>query len=67
MANDDDDNEAPPTRHPSISGFDIISLTLSGLTDPPYWIITTNSCNNWLEMNTSVIDTKLMRIVIIIC
>lgn len=30
--------EAPPTRHPSISGMDMSSSTLSGVTDPPYWM-----------------------------
>jgi hypothetical protein len=28
--------DAPPTRQPSMSGMLMISLTLSGLTDPPY-------------------------------
>mmetsp|Transcript_18350 Transcript_18350/g.44307 ORF Transcript_18350/g.44307 Transcript_18350/m.44307 type:complete len:255 (+) Transcript_18350:1041-1805(+) len=31
-------SEAPPTRHPSISGCAISPSTLSGVTDPPYWI-----------------------------
>ena len=30
--------EAPPTKHPSISGLDMSSSTESGVTDPPYWM-----------------------------
>lgn len=32
--------EAPPTNAPSISGHFINSSTLSGVTEPPYWIRT---------------------------
>jgi hypothetical protein len=40
LANEAASNEAPPTRAPSISGHAISSSTVSGLTLPPYWIIT---------------------------
>jgi hypothetical protein len=32
--------EEPPTKTPSISLIDIISSILLGLTEPPYWMIT---------------------------
>ena len=33
-------NEEPPTNTPSISLIDMISSILLGLTEPPYWMIT---------------------------
>lgn len=39
LANESAVRAAPPTKHPSISGMLMISFTLSGLTDPPYWMI----------------------------
>ena len=33
-------NEAPPTKAPSISGCSNNAFKPSGLTDPPYWILT---------------------------